>query len=164
MHSTEFSDLLSENQRFARIRPQSFDGIAHAGVLMVTCMDSRLMPLEMIGLRIGDAKIIRVPGGIVSEEVVEGIILGGALLEVNRVLIVQHTRCAMAYPKEKLVQQVWERTGMDVANLPNIGILDQEERLKADVQLLREHPLIPEEIHIGGFLYDVDTGLLTQIC
>lgn len=164
MRSTEFSDLLSENQRFARIRPQSFDGIAHAGVLMVTCMDSRLMPLEMIGLRIGDAKIIRVPGGIVSEEVVEGIILGGALLEVNRVLIVQHTRCAMAYPKEKLVQQVWERTGMDVANLPNIGILDQEERLKADVQLLREHPLIPEEIHIGGFLYDVDTGLLTQIC
>lgn len=164
MTNLAFLDLLAENQKFARIRPQSFDGIAHAGILMVTCMDSRLMPLEMIGLRIGDAKIIRVPGGIVSEEVVEGIILGGALLEVNRVLVVQHTRCAMAYPKEKLVKQIRELTGMDVSNLPNIGILDQKERLKSDVQLLKEHPLIPNEIHIGGFLYDVDTGLLSQIC
>ena len=59
-----FDDLLANNKKFAESFDQyGFDGIAHAGVLVVTCMDSRIVPLEMLGLTFGDAKILRTPGG-----------------------------------------------------------------------------------------------------
>src|SRR5690348_1655230 len=62
-----FDDLLASNREFARHFDQhGFDGVAHAGVLMVTCMDSRILPLEMIGLSFGDAKILRTPGGRIT--------------------------------------------------------------------------------------------------
>ena len=63
---------------------------------MVTCMDSRIEPLEMIGLEVGDAKIIRTPGGRLTQDALIGCILGVHLLGVNRILVVPHTRCAMA--------------------------------------------------------------------
>ena len=58
-----FDDLLDANRRYATSAPRNFDGYAHAGVAVVTCMDSRLQPLEMIGLMLGEAKILRTPGG-----------------------------------------------------------------------------------------------------
>ena len=56
--SSPFDDLLTANRRYATSAPRNFDGYAHAGVAVVTCMDSRLQPLEMIGLYVGEAKIL----------------------------------------------------------------------------------------------------------
>ena len=59
-----FDDLLAANRSYAEhFDLAGFDGVAHAGVAMVTCMDSRIDPLRMIGLRAGDAKILRVRHG-----------------------------------------------------------------------------------------------------
>ena len=57
-----FDDLLAANKRYARSAPREFDGIAHQGVMILTCMDSRIEPLEMVGLMIGEAKILRTAG------------------------------------------------------------------------------------------------------
>ena len=73
-----------------------FDGIAHAGVAIVTCMDSRLDPLAMVGLKPGDAKIFRNPGGRVTAPALEALVLGVHLLNVQRILVIPHTRCAMS--------------------------------------------------------------------
>ena len=73
-----------------------FDGVAHAGVAIVTCMDSRIDPLRMLGLQPGDAKIFRNPGGRVTPQALEALVLGVHLLDVDRILVVPHTRCAMA--------------------------------------------------------------------
>ena len=64
-----------------------FDGIAHAGIAVVTCMDSRLVPLAMIGLKPGDAKIFRNPGGRVTQQALEALVLGVHLLNVKRILV-----------------------------------------------------------------------------
>ena len=61
-----FDDLLDANRRYSTSAPRNFDGYAHAGVAIVTCMDSRLQPLEMLGLFLGEAKILRTPGGHVT--------------------------------------------------------------------------------------------------
>lgn len=160
-----FDDLLAANRRYATSAPRNFDGYAHAGVAVVTCMDSRLQPLEMIGLYIGEAKILRTPGGHVTTDALNGCVLAVHLLRVNRILVVAHTRCAMAAgDDDSLHRQIAAATGADSTGLEFGADVDQVGRLLADVRLLAEHPLISGRATVGGFRYDVDTGLLEQLC
>lgn len=161
----DFDDLLAANAAFAETFDLAgFDGVAHAGIAIVTCMDSRIAPLGMLGLHPGDAKILRNPGGRVTTQALEALVLGVHLLHVERILIVPHTRCAMASSSlEELRAKVGESAGQD-ASWQDFGVVtDQEGTLRDDVRRARAHPLIPETVAVGGFLYDVDTGLLTQL-
>jgi carbonic anhydrase len=159
-----FDDLLAANRTFAETFALSgFDGVAHAGVAVVTCMDSRIDPLGMLGLSPGDAKIFRNPGGHINAQALEALVLGTHLLNVNRILIVPHTRCAMTTPLEELRQRVGESAGQDVTWQTFGVVVDQESALREDVRMVRSHPLIPDDVEVGGFMYDVDTGLIHQL-
>ena len=160
-----FDDLLAANRTYSEsFDMNGFDGIAKAGVLMVTCMDSRLDPLGMIGLKPGDAKFLRNPGGRVEDDVLKAIVLSIAALNVDRVLIVEHTRCAMGSSSEAELQaKIGTKNGVDATWLSLDVINDQAATLTADVHKVRSHPLVPENVKVGGFLYDVDTGLLKHI-
>ena len=108
--SDAFDDLLANNKKFAeRFDQHGFDGVAHAGVLMITCMDSRIVPLEMVGLTFGDAKIIRTPGGRVTTSALAGCIAGVHLLQVNRIMVIPHSRCAMAAADDDVIIDPSER-------------------------------------------------------
>ena len=161
---SDFDDLLAANRDFAvDFALGGFDGVAHAGLAIVTCMDSRIDPLGMIGLNPGDAKIFRNPGARVTEAALEALVLGVHLLEVDRIMVVPHTRCAVATSSEgELRARVSESAGQDASWQPFHVIEDQAQALAEDVQKVRSHPLIPDTVPVGGFLYDVDTGLLTQ--
>ncbi|MGI3783520.1 MAG: beta-class carbonic anhydrase [Janthinobacterium lividum] len=165
MSAPDFADLLEANGRYAGgFALAGFDGIARAGVAMVTCMDSRIEPLEMIGLSTGDAKIIRTPGGRVTTDALVGCVLGVHLLGVTRILVVPHTRCAMASGEDAdLVARVAHETGDDLSDMTLGASTDQRARLIEDVDLLRTHPHISERATVGGFLYDVDSGELQQL-
>jgi carbonic anhydrase len=160
----EFDDLLRANQAYAETFDLGgFDGVAHAGIAIITCMDSRIDPLHMVGLEPGDAKIFRNPGGRVTDQALEALVLGVHLLNVKRVLVVPHTRCAMASATvEELRARVGESAGQD-ASWQSFGVVaDQVAALEDDVRRVRSHPLIPDTVAVGGFIYDVDTGRLTQ--
>jgi carbonic anhydrase len=161
----DFEDLLAANRTYAEdFGLTGFDGIAHAGVAMVTCMDSRIDPLRMIGLEAGDAKILRNPGGRVTDQALVALVLGVSLLRVRRVLVVEHTRCAMASSTEdELKARVGESAGTDASWMTLGAIVDQENTVRADVHKVRSHPLIPDDVLVGGFIYDVDTGLLNPV-
>lgn len=162
---TSFGDLLAANRRYATSAPRNFDGYAHAGIAVVTCMDSRLQPLEMIGLYLGEAKIIRTPGGHVSQDALNGCVLAVHLLRVDRILVVVHTRCAIASgDDDELVRRIAQTSGADASGLEFGADPDQLGRLRADVALLANHPLIAGRAQVGGFSYDVDSGLLEQVC
>lgn len=164
MSDSAFADLLAANARYSASYDQDFDGIAHAGVLMVTCMDSRIDPLAMIGIDHGDAKIIRTPGGRVTPSCVNGCIVGVHLLEVDRILVVPHTLCMMAKGDDSFVaEQVRLATGADLGGIVLGADPDQLGRLAEDVSLLRGHPLIAGRASVGGFMYDVQTGRLTEV-
>jgi carbonic anhydrase len=159
-----FDDLIAANRRFAETFALSgFDGVAHRGVAVVTCMDSRIDPLGMLGLQPGDAKIFRNPGGRVTASGLEALVLGVHLLNVNRILLIPHTRCAMA---SSTLQELRERVGASAgqdASWQSFGVVeDQEAALADDVRSVRSHPLIPDSVEVGGFIYDVDTGLLDR--
>ena len=159
-----FDDLLAANRDFAsEFTLAGFDGVAHAGVAIVTCMDSRIDPLRLVGLSPGDAKIFRNPGGRVTDPALEALVLGVHLLRVERVLVVPHTRCAVAtHTERELRERVSASAGADVTWQRFHVVEDQVAALGEDVFRVRSHPLIPERVAVGGFLYDVDTGLLER--
>ena len=162
--SADFDDLMAANRDFAEsFSLAGFDGVAHAGVAIVTCMDSRIDPLGMVGLKPGDAKIFRNPGGRVTDQALEALVLATHLLNVDRILVVPHTRCAVAtHSEEELRARVAESAGTDVTWQRFHVIDDQVATLREDVHRVTSHPLVKPEVRVGGFIYDVDTGQLTQ--
>lgn len=160
-----FDDLLESNRAFSEtFALGGFDGIAHAGVAIVTCMDSRIDPLAMVGLKAGDAKIFRNPGGRVTPQALEALVMGVHLLNVQRILVVPHTRCAVASnSEEELRARVGESAGVDAAWQTFHVVRDQQASLAEDVHKVQSHPLIPATVEVGGFIYDVDSGLLEPL-
>lgn len=160
-----FDDLLGANRTFARsFELAGFDGVAHAGVAVVTCMDSRIDPLGMLGLEPGDAKILRNPGGRVTKGALDALVLAVHLLGVNRILVVPHTQCAMArYTENELRDMVSASSGQDASWQSFCVVDDQVASLREDVRKVRSHPLIANTVAVGGFMYDVDTGLVEQM-
>jgi carbonic anhydrase len=127
-------------------------------------MDSRIDPLGIVGLKPGDAKIFRNPGGRVTDQALEALVLGVHLLKVERILVVPHTRCAMASAtQDELRERVGASAGQD-ASWQVFGVVaDQRAALADDVHRVTSHPLVPDTVAVGGFLYDVDTGLLEPV-
>ena len=159
-----FDDLLAANRHFAaEFALAGFDGVARAGVAIITCMDSRIDPLRLVGLQPGDAKIFRNPGGRVTDQAPEALVLGVHLLRVDRVLVVPHTRCAVAtHTEQELRERVAASAGTDVTWQRFHVVEDQVAALGEDVHRVRSHPLVPDRVAVGGFLYDVDSGLLER--
>ncbi|MFC5043138.1 beta-class carbonic anhydrase [Ornithinimicrobium kibberense] len=118
----------------------------------------------MLGLTHGDAKIFRNPGGRVTDAALEALVLGVHLLNVQRVLVVPHTRCAMTKMSEnELRETITELSGQDAWWQHFHVVPDQRAALVEDVHRVTSHPLIGDRVAVGGFLYDVDTGRMEQL-
>lgn len=163
--SSAFDDLLAANRSYAETFDLAgFDGVAHAGVAMVTCMDSRIDPLRMLGLQPGDAKIVRNAGARVSDDVLRTLVLASHLLGVERVMIIAHTGCRMTTDSEGDVHAAIEAAGgPDTRSLKFLTTSDQRASVAADVQRIRSWPFLGTVI-VGGFVYDIDSGQLEQVC
>lgn len=162
---TGFDDLLDANARYASaFDGRALTGKAEAGILALTCMDSRIDPLAMLGLRLGDAKTLRTPGGHLTADALAGCILGVHLLGVDRILLVTHTRCAMASSDDTtLRERVALASGRDASGLIFGADTDRIGHLRGDIDSLRQHRLVGPFAQIGGFDYDVDSGRLAQV-
>jgi len=160
-----FADLMAANERYAAsYRPRQLEGRAAKGVAVLTCMDSRIEPLAMLGLHVGDAKILRNAGARVTEDVLRTLVLATYLLGVDRVMVVAHTRCRMAGGDEDSVHAAVEAVGgPDTRSLSFLTTTDQEATLAADVQKIRSWPYL-RSLSVGGFIYDVATGGLRRVC
>jgi carbonic anhydrase len=161
-----FDDLLSANADFAEsFVDDGLPGQAAKGLAIVTCMDSRIEPLAMLGLKRGDAKILRNAGGRVTGDVLRTLVLATHLLGVTRVLVVEHTECKMASATEEQVhEQIQSDFGIDTRSLNFKVMDDQLASIKRDVQRVRSSPYLPKDLEVGGFLLDVRTGLLREVC
>jgi carbonic anhydrase len=160
-----FADVLAANRRYA----ETFDlaGLpagAATGLAIVTCMDSRIEPLDMLGLKPGDAKILRNAGARVTPDVLRTLVLATHLLNVRRVMVVAHTECKMASASQDEIEAlIAERTGIDARSLEFRLITDQRATLERDVQAVRSWPFLPAGVPVAGFIYDVATGLLEPV-
>jgi len=161
----DFNDVLKANAEYADgFALGGLEAVAARGLGIVTCMDSRIEPLALLGLRPGDAKILRNAGARVTEDVLRTLVLAVHLLGVNRILVMPHTRCRMVAVKDADVHQaIRERSGLDTRSLDFRLITDQEHVLRADMRRIRSSPYLPKDIAVAGVIYDVDTGLLRPL-
>ena len=160
-----FADVLAANEAYSQgFELGGLEARAARGLAVLTCMDSRIEPLAMLGLRPGDAKILRNAGARVTDDVLRTLVLATYLLGVERAMVVAHTKCRMAAGDEEDVHDAVEAAGgPDTRSLAFLVTSDQEATLRADVQRVRSWPYLTS-LQVGGFLYDVDTGRLGRIC
>ena len=165
MPSDPFADVLAANAAYAStFELADLEARAAKGLGVLTCMDSRIDPLAMLGLVPGDAKILRNAGARVTDDVLRTLVLATHLLGVERVMVVAHTNCRMATDSEQDVHDEIRATGgPDTRSITFLTTADQEAALRADVQRARSWPFLGE-VTVGGFLYDLDTGRLARIC
>ena len=160
-----FADVLAANEAYAvDFRLGGLEARAVKGLAVLTCIDSRIEPLTMLGLGFGDAKILRNAGARVTDDVLRTLVLASYLLGVDRAMVVAHTDCAMASGDEDHVHAAVEKAGgPDTRSLAFLVTDDQEATVRADVQRVRSWPYLTR-LSVGGFLYDVNTGRLIQLC
>ena len=157
-----FDDLLAANEGYvARFDAADLAGTAARGLAVVTCMDSRIEPLQMLGLSKGDAKILRNAGARVTDDVLRTLVLAVHLLGVERVMVVAHTDCRMTKVNDEQVHEaIRDIAGLDTRSLEFRTIEDQREALSGDVQKIRSSPYLPSGLAVMGAVYDVETGRL----
>jgi carbonic anhydrase len=163
--SRTFDDVLAANEGY--VESFSLAGLqphAARGLAVLTCIDSRIEPLAMLGVGPGDAKILRNAGARVTDDVLRTLLLASYLLGVDRAMVIGHTNCRMAAGSEDQVHfAIREAGGPDTRSLGFLVTDDQEAAIRADVQRLRSWPYLGG-LAVGGFLYDVHTGRIKQLC
>jgi carbonic anhydrase len=160
-----FADVLEANRRYSeRFTSAGLTGTAAKGLAVITCMDSRIDPLGVLGLRPGDVKIMRNAGARVTDDMLRTLILASHLLGDDRVLVMPHTDCKMTGTSEMAIHEsILRSSGVDTRCIEFRTTTDQVKALASDVIRVRSHPLLPEGLSIGGAIYDVASGSLTTI-
>ena len=155
-----FQDIAEGNNEFvAGFMHGDVPGKPARNMLLITCMDCRIVPHQALGLTFGDMKVIRNGGGQVNPEVEKDVVIANNILDCDRILIMQHTRCGMAAATlEKVREVVHTNTGADVSEYYPDVISDQKAKLVEDVETLKNNPMLKSDVVIEGAIYDVDTG------
>ena len=163
--SHEFQDVLSANEQFVSgFEHSELTGTARRGLAIVTCMDSRISPLAATGMQAGDAKILRNAGARVTDDVLRTLVLASYLLGVQRVLVMPHTDCRMANADEAAIHAtIKEQFGVDTGSLEFRTVSDQRAALAADVDRIRQFPLLQKGVSVAGAIYNVSTGRLEPV-
>ncbi|WP_084781057.1 beta-class carbonic anhydrase [Planobispora rosea] len=161
---TAFDDLLAANEEFsATFTNAELTGRAARGLAVVTCMDSRIDPLGVFGLKPGDAKILRNAGARVTDDVLRTLVLAVTLLNVSRVLVMPHTDCGMAKVTDDDVHRLAAERGVDTRSLEFHTVPDQDAALRHDLVRIRTSPFLPQGMPVGGAIYDVRTGKILPV-
>lgn len=160
-----FADVLAANTAYAaNFQLAELEARAAKGLAVLTCMDSRIDPLALLGLTLGDAKILRNAGARVTDDVLRTLVLASHLLGVDRVMVVAHSSCRMAGRTEEDVHaEIRAAGGPDTRSISFLTTSDQENALRADVQRVRSCPYL-DNVTTGGFLCDLSTGRLRRVC
>ena len=132
---------------------------------VVACMDARVTVEELLGLKTGDAHIIRNAGGIVTEDVLRSLIISHHLLGTQEFVLIHHTDCGMlTFKDEELRAELQQQTTTDAATPVHFhAFSDLEEDVREQKRKVKSHPWIPEHIPVRGFIFDVKTGKLNEV-
>ena len=157
-------DLIQRNRSAAdTVKTPGMAAAPSRHVAIVTCMDARIDPLAELGLRVGEAHVMRNAGGVITDDIIRSLCISQQLLGTREVLVIHHTACGMrgldeAAFADSLEARVGQRPGWPIG-----AFTDTEEDVRRAVATLRASPFIEHDTAIRGFVYDVETGLLNEV-
>jgi len=161
-----YERILEQNRRFIEAFDRSaLTAAPLTGMAVLTCMDARIDVEDALGLRVGDAHIIRNAGGLITDDVIRSLIVSMELLGTNEIVVIEHTGCGLhGVDEEALRARVAADRGLahDEVRVVFGGFGDLEANLRAQVAILRQHPLL-RRVPVHGLIFDVTNGRLTEV-
>jgi carbonic anhydrase len=131
---------------------------------VLACMDDRLDPAKALGLEEGDAHVIRNAGGRASDDAIRSLVISYKLLGTREFLVIHHTDCGMlTFTDDQLREQLRRDLNVDASDVDFLSFTDLDASVRQDVETIRSSPLIPRDIPVRGFVYDVRTGRLHEV-
>jgi carbonic anhydrase len=132
-------------------------------VAVLACMDARLNPYGLLGLGEGDAHVIRNAGGVVTDDEIRSLAISQRLLGTDEIILIHHTDCGMlTFTDEEFRSKVQEETGIKPQwSCETFG--DLEEDVRQSIARITSSPFIPNKDSVRGFVYDVETGRLSEV-
>ena len=149
---------------------------------VLTCMDARLQPSKFCGLAEGDAHVIRNAGGRASDDAIRSLVISYKLLGTREWFVIHHTDCGMELFTDEIMRDLlahslktasydkkgWRDTGEGPGSMEGrfidwLTIKDQKQSVVEDVRRIRSHPLVPRDIPIYGYIYNVSNGKLMEV-
>ena len=163
VRTPEYARALNENERYAAQFDRSRLPLPPGRKLAVlACMDARLTVEDVLGLRTGDAHIIRNAGGLATDDAIRSLVISQNLLGTEEIIVVEHTGCGMlTFQDDAVRRDLVARTGTDV-ELPLLAFPDLEANLRAQIDRIRAHPWV-KDVPIHGLVYEVETGRLREV-
>jgi len=153
------NDVYAQTHELRRLTPRPERKLA-----ILTCMDTRLS-IRTLGLKTGDAHIIRNAGGIVTDDSLRSLLISHHLLGTEEFMVINHTDCGLMHTSEQdLRTRIQNRAGTAaIAPAFFYAFQNIDENVRHQLQKLRTHPWIPQSVAVRGFVYDVSTGRLREI-
>jgi carbonic anhydrase len=149
---------------------------------ILTCMDARLDPAKYAGLAEGDAHVIRNAGGRASDDAIRSLVISQKLLGTKEWFVIHHTDCGMEYFTDDIIRDLLSKSLLTARvdetgwhNVTEEGASDEArfisfltiknlaDSVTEDVQRIKRHPLVPQDIPVYGYIYDVKTGRLIEV-
>ena len=160
-----FENFLKANQAYVELHGDLHLSIKpKTKVAIVTCMDSRLHVAPALGLALGDAHILRNAGGRVTDDMIRSLVISQQQMGTREIVVLHHTDCgAQTFNNEDFQEHLKCELGVDISGQDFLPFQDVDESVREDMKLLRECPLIPDDVIISGAVYDVDTGSMREI-
>ena len=161
--SVEYERILAENLRYVEAFDRSaLTAAPLSGLAVLACMDARLDVEEALGLRTGDAHIIRNAGGLATDDAIRSIIVSQQLLGTNEILVIGHTGCGLLDADESALRdRLTGLTGQRL-DIPFGSFADLDDSVRAQVERLRSHPWV-RQVPIHGLVFEVESGRLYEI-
>ena len=160
-HDSFSAEIAANDEYIKTFKYSGLTGVAQKGLAIVTCMDSRINPLSVMGMSSGDAKILRNAGARVTEDVLRTLVLATYLLGVKKILVMPHTDCRMASASESEIHAlILKDHDVDTRSVEFRTVTDQADALLTDVMRIRTYPLMASGVTVAGAIFDVHTGKL----
>ncbi|HEX5823531.1 MAG TPA: carbonic anhydrase [Candidatus Limnocylindrales bacterium] len=161
--SGEFARLMAENQRYQDAFDRSaLTAAPLTGLAILACMDARLDVEEALGLRTGDAHIIRNAGGLATDDAIRSLIISQQLLGTDEIVVIGHTGCGLLGIDETSLRDQLQATSGRALDMPFGSFSDLEASVREQVDRLVGHPWL-KRVPVHGLVFDVSTGGLREI-
>jgi carbonic anhydrase len=132
-------------------------------VAVLACMDARINPYGLLGLTEGDAHVIRNAGGVVTDDAVRSLAISQRLLGTEEIILLHHSDCGMlTFTDDDFRHQIQHDTGIKPEWAAE-AFDDPEDDIRQSIARINASPFIPNKDHVRGFVYHVETGLLTEV-
>lgn len=156
-------EFLRNNERYAEAFDKGDLPVPPGkNVAVVACMDARLNVYGMLGLKEGEAHVIRNAGGVITEDAIRSLVISQRLLGTNEVILIHHTDCGMlTFTDDEVKAQIQEEVGIR-PDFAFEAFADLEEDVRQSVARVKDNPFIPHE-NVRGFVYEVESGRLREV-